>query len=165
MNLFPPNAEIGQLATMLLGGRDRYAALPQLLAYLMLALSVAGLARRVALSVKEAAFAACAFATLPIVVDPSHGTGEASLVPAMAKAAVTAGADGLLIEVHPAPEQALCDGKQALRPADFATLMAELKRLVPLCGRQLARRGQVSQHQGAREAPTIDSFDDEVIAP
>jgi hypothetical protein len=68
VNLFPPNAEIGQLATMLLTGRDRYAALPQLLAYLMLVLSVAGLARRAALSVKEAAFAASAFATLPIVV-------------------------------------------------------------------------------------------------
>src|SRR5690606_5727908 len=57
---------------------------------------------------------------LPIVVDPSHATGDAALVPAMARAALAAGADGLLIEVHPAPEQALCDGRQALRPAAFA---------------------------------------------
>jgi 3-deoxy-7-phosphoheptulonate synthase len=76
---------------------------------------------------------------LPIVVDPSHGTGDASLVPAMAKAAAAAGADGLLIEVHPAPEQALCDGRQALHPTDFAELMADLRRLLPLLGRRLAR--------------------------
>ena len=68
LNLFPPNAEIGQLATMLLAGRDRYAALPQLLAYVALVLSVAGLARRASFGVKEAAFSAAAFATLPIVV-------------------------------------------------------------------------------------------------
>jgi len=68
LNLFPPNAEIGQLATMLLAGRDRYATLPQLLAYVALVLSVAGLARRVSFGVKEAAFSAAAFATLPIVV-------------------------------------------------------------------------------------------------
>lgn len=72
---------------------------------------------------------------LPIIVDPSHGTGAAHLVAPMAKAAMMAGADGLLIEVHAAPEQALCDGKQALRPADFAELAAELRRLVPHCGR------------------------------
>jgi 3-deoxy-7-phosphoheptulonate synthase len=76
---------------------------------------------------------------LPIVVDPSHGTGDASLVPAMAKAAAAAGADGLLIEVHPAPEQALCDGRQALHPTDFAELMADLRRLLPLLGRRLVR--------------------------
>jgi hypothetical protein len=68
VNLFPPNAEIGQLATMLLTGRDRYAALPQLGAYIVLVLSVAGLARRASLGVNEAAFAALAFATLPVVV-------------------------------------------------------------------------------------------------
>ncbi len=73
---------------------------------------------------------------LPVIVDPSHGTGAAHLVAPMAKAALAAGADGLLIEVHATPEQALCDGKQALRPADFAQLAAELRRLVPLCGRR-----------------------------
>lgn len=90
---------------------------------------------------------------LPIVVDPSHGTGDAALVPAMAKAAVAAGADGLLIEVHADPEQALCDGRQALRPAEFAQLMQELRRLVPVCGRRW------------RAATPARSFDDEVIAP
>src|SRR5690606_22652747 len=76
---------------------------------------------------------------LPIVVDPSHATGDAALVPAMARAALAAGADGLLIEVHPAPEQALCDGRQALRPAAFAALAAELRRLAPAVGRHWVR--------------------------
>lgn len=111
---------------------------------------------------------------LPIVVDPSHGTGEASLVPAMAKAAVAAGADGLLIEVHAAPEQALCDGKQALRPVEFAQLMAELRRLVPLCGKRWSRSLASGQAAGAVEASAtgaatrpgpIGTYDDEVIAP
>jgi 3-deoxy-7-phosphoheptulonate synthase len=79
---------------------------------------------------------------LPILVDPSHGTGEASLVAPMAKAALAAGADGLLIEVHAAPELALSDGKQALRPAEFAQLMSELRRLLPFFGRRLVRAGQ-----------------------
>lgn len=95
---------------------------------------------------------------LPVIVDPSHGTGEASLVPAMARAAAAAGADGLLIEVHAAPELALSDGKQALRPAEFAHLAAELRRLVPLVGRQWIRAAGAS-------AAAIDSFDDEAIAP
>lgn len=109
---------------------------------------------------------------LPIVVDPSHGTGDASLVPAMAKAAVAAGADGLLIEVHAAPEQALCDGKQALRPAEFAQLMSELRRLVPLCGKRWSRAphaGQVAAGadaaDGDRRAGSTAPYDDEVIAP
>ena len=78
---------------------------------------------------------------LPVIIDPSHGTGRASLVAPMAKAALVAGADGLLIEVHAAPETALSDGMQALRPAEFAELMAELRRLVPLCRRRWSRRG------------------------
>ncbi len=110
---------------------------------------------------------------LPVIVDPSHGTGDSSLVAPMAKAAVMAGADGLLIEVHAAPELALCDGKQALRPADFAQLMAELRRLVPLSGKRLARSlasgqapaaAEVSGGGAGRVRPT-GSFDDEVIAP
>lgn len=112
---------------------------------------------------------------LPIVVDPSHGTGDASLVPAMAKAAVAAGADGLLIEVHADPEQALCDGKQALRPVEFSQLMSDLRRLVPLCGKRWSRSlasGQAasaveasSAGVAARSGRTMGSFDDEVIAP
>jgi 3-deoxy-7-phosphoheptulonate synthase len=97
---------------------------------------------------------------LPIVVDPSHGTGKASLVPAMAKAAAAAGADGLLIEVHPAPHQARCDGMQALLPADFAHLMVELRALLPMLGRRLVRPGAAGQ--AARAPGTIS---DEFIAP
>jgi 3-deoxy-7-phosphoheptulonate synthase len=64
---------------------------------------------------------------LPIVVDPSHGTGRRDKVAPMARAAVAAGADGLLIEVHPDPDNALCDGAQSLLPEQFEELMGELK--------------------------------------
>jgi 3-deoxy-7-phosphoheptulonate synthase len=64
---------------------------------------------------------------LPILADPSHGTGRRDKVPPMARAAVAAGADGLLIEVHHAPESALCDGAQSLYPAQFRELMAQLQ--------------------------------------
>jgi 4-amino-4-deoxy-L-arabinose transferase-like glycosyltransferase len=67
VNLFPPDAEIGQLATMVLASSDRYVALPQLLAYVVLAVSVAGLGRKIGLGDREAVFAALAFATLPVV--------------------------------------------------------------------------------------------------
>ncbi len=63
---------------------------------------------------------------LPVLVDPSHGTGSSSLVPAMALAATAAGADGLMIEVHNDPEHALSDGPQAMRPDDFALLMKKV---------------------------------------
>jgi 3-deoxy-7-phosphoheptulonate synthase len=66
---------------------------------------------------------------LPVVVDPSHGTGKASLVAIMARAAVAAGADGLMIEVHPDPEKALSDGYQALTPGAFRQMMAECRRV------------------------------------
>jgi 3-deoxy-7-phosphoheptulonate synthase len=64
---------------------------------------------------------------LPVIVDPSHAAGHYSLVPAIAKAAVAAGADGLLIEVHPNPKEALVDGLQSLTPSDFTRLMGELR--------------------------------------
>ncbi len=64
---------------------------------------------------------------LPILVDPSHGTGRRDKVPPMARAAVAAGADGLLIEVHHSPETALCDGAQSLYPPQFCELMSQLK--------------------------------------
>ena len=73
LDVSPPNAEIGQLATMLLSGGDRYVAVPQLLAYVVLVLCVAGLARRIGLGVSEAAFGALVFATLPVVVVQSSG--------------------------------------------------------------------------------------------
>jgi 3-deoxy-7-phosphoheptulonate synthase len=66
---------------------------------------------------------------LPVVVDPSHGTGKASLVTAMALAAVAAGADGLIVEIHPHPEAALSDGYQALTPAMYQRMMADCRKV------------------------------------
>ena len=63
---------------------------------------------------------------LPIMIDPSHGTGRAEYVPAMAKAAIAAGTDSLMIEVHPNPAKALSDGPQSLTPERFDCLMSEL---------------------------------------
>lgn len=63
---------------------------------------------------------------LPVVIDPSHGTGVASLVPSLSTAAVAAGVDGLIIEVHPNPPEALSDGQQSLEPQDFASLMKRI---------------------------------------
>ena len=74
---------------------------------------------------------------LPVIVDPSHAAGHHSLVPALAKAAVAAGADGLLIEVHPNPKEALVDGLQSLTPENFAKLMAELKPIAEAVGRYI----------------------------
>jgi len=74
---------------------------------------------------------------LPIIVDPSHGTGKWELVGPIAKAAVAAGADGLLVEVHPHPEQAFSDGAQSLRPERFVELMGELRRVAEAVGREL----------------------------
>jgi len=74
---------------------------------------------------------------LPIVVDPSHGTGRRDKVIPMARAAVAAGADGLIIEVHNNPEKALSDGPQSLYPEQFDTLMGELRIIAPVLGRTL----------------------------
>ncbi|MFZ5590872.1 MAG: 3-deoxy-7-phosphoheptulonate synthase [Bacillota bacterium] len=74
---------------------------------------------------------------LPVVVDPSHAVGRARFVPAMARAALAAGADGLLIEVHPCPEKALCDGQQSLTPEAFAALMGQLRALARAMGRDV----------------------------
>ncbi|MDH7486706.1 MAG: 3-deoxy-7-phosphoheptulonate synthase [Anaerolineae bacterium] len=74
---------------------------------------------------------------LPVIVDPSHGTGKWELVTAVSRAAVAAGADGLLIEVHNHPEQALSDGAQSLKPERFAELMTELRRVAEAVGRTL----------------------------
>ncbi len=72
---------------------------------------------------------------LPVIVDPSHAAGRRDLVLPLARAAVAAGADGLLVEVHPEPERALSDGPQSLPPGMFAELMDELRRLAPAVGR------------------------------
>lgn len=74
---------------------------------------------------------------LPVLVDPSHGTGHSYLVPAMSKAALAAGADGLMIEVHPHPEEALSDGPQSLNPDQFKALVKDLKGVALSAGRLL----------------------------
>lgn len=74
---------------------------------------------------------------LPVVVDPSHGVGKWDLVAPMSKAAVAAGADGLLIEVHPNPEDAMSDGEQSLKPDDFKKLMDELRPIAAAVGREM----------------------------
>jgi 3-deoxy-7-phosphoheptulonate synthase len=74
---------------------------------------------------------------LPVIVDPSHAAGHYSLVPAIAKGAVAAGADGLLIEVHPNPKEALVDGLQSLTPSDFTRLMKELRSIAKSVGRYI----------------------------
>jgi len=74
---------------------------------------------------------------LPIVADPSHGTGRRDKVPPMGRAAIAAGADGLLIEVHNCPDKALSDGAQSLYPEQFAQLMGELRLIAPAVGRRL----------------------------
>jgi len=74
---------------------------------------------------------------LPVIVDPSHAAGHFTLVPALAKAALAAGADGILVEVHPNPKEALVDGLQSLTPSDFGRLMKELAPLAQSLGRQI----------------------------
>jgi 3-deoxy-7-phosphoheptulonate synthase len=74
---------------------------------------------------------------LPIIIDPSQGTGRRDMVAAMSKAAVAAGADGLLIEVHPHPEDALSDGQQTVDGQQFAKLMKELKPIAQAVGRTI----------------------------
>jgi 3-deoxy-7-phosphoheptulonate synthase len=74
---------------------------------------------------------------LPIVVDPSHGTGKASLVTPMAVASIAAGADGLIVEVHPNPEKAMSDGYQSLTPAAFKELMAECRKVATALGKKM----------------------------
>ena len=74
---------------------------------------------------------------LPVIVDPSHATGKWDLVAPMAKAAVAAGADGLLIEVHSNPECALCDGEESLKPARFKDLMKDLRRIAKAVDREI----------------------------
>jgi 3-deoxy-7-phosphoheptulonate synthase len=74
---------------------------------------------------------------LPIIVDPSHATGKRDLVPPLAKAALVAGADGLMVEVHPEPEKARSDGPQSLRLADFQKMMDELRQIGAALGRSM----------------------------
>lgn len=75
---------------------------------------------------------------LPVIVDPSHGTGAWDLVPPMAQAALAAGADGLMVEVHAQPDKALSDGYQSLSPKTFLSMTKQLKRYEPIIGRAVA---------------------------
>jgi 3-deoxy-7-phosphoheptulonate synthase len=75
---------------------------------------------------------------LPIVVDPSHGTGCRNLVPSMSLAAIAAGADGLMVEVHPNPYKALSDGEQSLTLMEFAALMDSVRQLVSVLPRRVS---------------------------
>jgi 3-deoxy-7-phosphoheptulonate synthase len=75
---------------------------------------------------------------LPIVADPSHGTGLRDKVTPMARAAVAAGADGILVEVHPMPDKALSDGAQSLYPEQFTRLVHELTLIAEAIGRSLS---------------------------
>lgn len=75
---------------------------------------------------------------LPVIVDPSHATGKWTLVKATSKAAVAAGADGLIVEVHPCPSEAVSDGAQSLKPKRFAELMTEVSRVAAAVGRTLS---------------------------
>jgi 3-deoxy-7-phosphoheptulonate synthase len=75
---------------------------------------------------------------LPVIVDPSHAGGKAWMVSALASAAVAAGADGLLVEVHPNPPEAWCDADQALTPPEFARLMQKLAAVAEAVGRRMA---------------------------
>ena len=74
---------------------------------------------------------------LPVIVDPSHGTGLRWMVPSMAKATVAVGADGLIMEVHYKPEEALCDGQQSLSLNEFTQLMADLRKIAVAVGREI----------------------------
>ena len=82
---------------------------------------------------------------LPVIVDPSHAGGKAWMVPALSCAAVAAGADGLLVEVHPCPAEAWCDADQALTPDEFASLMLRLGLVAQAIGRSMDHRIGVSR--------------------
>ncbi len=75
---------------------------------------------------------------LPVIVDPSHAAGNRELIPALSRASVAAGADGLIVEVHPNPEEALSDGAQSLYPEQFKSLLEEIRPLCKAMGRRLA---------------------------
>lgn len=76
--------------------------------------------------------------SLPVIVDPSHATGSRAYVMPMARAAVAVGANGLIVEVHPSPETALCDGSQALTTDDFEHLMNDIRSMAPIVGMRLS---------------------------
>jgi 3-deoxy-7-phosphoheptulonate synthase len=84
---------------------------------------------------------------LPVILDPSHSTGYSELVAAIARAAVAAGADGLIVEVHPDPAHAVSDGRQSLRPEKFAEMVKQVGQIAQIMGRKLA----VAQSEFAKQ--------------
>jgi 3-deoxy-7-phosphoheptulonate synthase len=92
---------------------------------------------------------------LPVVVDPSHSTGQAALVAPMCLAAIAAGADGLLVEVHPTPETALCDGGQSLTVEEFATCMTAVRRVAAAVGRSVPRVALAAGASPAAQATLV----------
>jgi 3-deoxy-7-phosphoheptulonate synthase len=104
-------------------------------------------------------------APYPVVVDPSHASGRSELVGALSRAAVAAGADGLLIEVHPDPAQALSDGRQSLNPTEFSKLLPELRRVAKAVGRLIRGQergaccpGQETQHLKIQQGVANDDY-------
>ena len=87
---------------------------------------------------------------LPIVGDPSHGTGRRDMVPAMARAAVAAGADGIIVEVHPNPDKAVSDGAQTLFPDQFSKLVGELSLIAQAVGRSVSTGAPLTEPAAAR---------------
>ncbi|HLW78498.1 MAG TPA: 3-deoxy-7-phosphoheptulonate synthase, partial [Terriglobia bacterium] len=83
---------------------------------------------------------------LPIIADPSHGTGRRDKVLPLGRAAIAVGADGLMVEVHPEPDRALSDGYQSLDPSQFAELMTEITAIAGVVGRTMARRTPADDH-------------------
>ena len=75
---------------------------------------------------------------LPVILDPSHSTGHADYVAAIARAGIAAGADGIITEVHPEPTKAVSDGKQSLKPEKFAEMVTQVKAIAEVMGRRIA---------------------------
>ncbi len=90
---------------------------------------------------------------LPIIVDPSHGTGKRNKVTPLSRAAVAVGADGLIIEVHPDPDRALSDGTQSLYPEQFDQLMVEVRQIAKVLGRSIAEPGAASSRISPHAIP------------
>ncbi len=88
---------------------------------------------------------------LPILVDPSHGTGKRDKVLPMARAAVAVGADGVMVEVHHQPEKALSDGPQSIYPEQFETMMSEIEQIAPVVHRMLPRGIHIESATGAHD--------------
>lgn len=94
---------------------------------------------------------------LPVILDPSHSTGNWNYVTAIARSAVAAGADGLIVEVHPRPDEALSDGGQSLKPERFAELVAQIRRVAEAVGRKVAEQDETGQVLQTVEQTTRDN--------